>query len=106
MNKAFYVNDSSEEHGEIVFAETRNQAKANADLDCDYIERSVRREKKYDKYAETGVPTEVLLTDGWWFTCNKCSNYYVTEENGGIVINGKVYCARCAQAKEATNANS
>ena len=99
MGKAYYVSDVDNEHGEIVFADTPSQAKQMANLDCEYIERRAKREPQYDKYAETGVPREVLFDNGWWFTCDtpKCYEYHVTQDNGGMVIDGKVYCTKCAE---------
>ena len=95
--KAYYVTDHEEEHGEIVFADTHGQAKQWANLDCDYIDRRARREPRYDQYVDTcEVPKEVLLNDGWWFTCDKCFERDVTKENGGQAINGEVYCSECA----------
>lgn len=99
MKKAYYVCDFQEERGEIVFADNANQAKAWADLDCEYIDRRAKREPKYDQYADTGVPRAVLFDDGWWFTCDNCYREYVMKDRGGVIISNMVYCSECAAKK-------
>ena len=97
--KAYYVCDIDNEHGDIVFADTPSQARQWADLNCDYIDRRATRAAKYDKYADTGVPKEVLFDDGWWFSCDtpKCYEIHVTKDDGGMIIDGKLYCAKCVE---------
>jgi len=98
--KAYYVSDYDNEHGEIVFAPTPSKAKHWADLNCDYIDRRAERRPQYDKYVKDGAPKEVLFDDGWWFSCDnpKCHEYHVTKDDGGMIIDGKLYCAECAKA--------
>lgn len=103
--RAWFVTERGyEEYSRIVFAETRGQAQAEGAslLDRDFMEVSAVRAKKYDKYAEDmTVPIDVLLKDGWWFTChglNCCNEVYQDDiENGGMILNGMPYCPDCAR---------
>jgi len=99
-NKAYYVSDYDNEHGEIVFAPTNSKARHWADLNCDYIDRRAERRPQYDKYVTTGVPKDILFNDGWWFSCDsaKCHEYHVTQDDGGKIIDGKLYCADCLKS--------
>ncbi len=90
----------------IAFAETRNEARniGRSELDREYMEVTATRKKEYDKYADQEeVPCEVLVKDGWWFTCygDYCyRNHNVDQEaidhDGARIIDGKPYCGKCA----------
>lgn len=103
--KAYYVTEIGYgEYSRIIFAESRNKAKAEgaAELDRDYMEVTAVRAPKYDQYADDmAVPVEVLLQDGWWFTCHgiNCGKqiYQDEIESGGRVIDGFPYCAECVK---------
>lgn len=101
--KAFMVREPDEGNSMIVFAETRGQAKmkafASEELGYhDYIELEAVRKPKFDQYSGQGyVPPQALLDDGWWFWCDKCGEEHITKEDGARVIDGQVYCAKCAR---------
>lgn len=86
--KAYIVSDKYSEVGStVVWAETFNKAKAQALNDdifdgFEYIELNARREKDFDKYAESKkIPIQELLDKCWWFSCKKCGKEYLDQES-------------------------
>jgi hypothetical protein len=99
--KAWYVSDK-DGYGYIVFTETRGKARVLGmyELERDFIDVNVKRERKYDEYAEKGyVPIEVLLKDGWRFECCGCYSMVTVEDvlRGGLVREENVYCTDCVR---------
>ena len=99
--KAWCVTEIGYEgYGKIVFAETRGKAKAEGAslLDRDFMEVKVSRTKQYDRYTGRGVPADVLLRDGWRFTCAECGHSVYQEDikNGGKKVGDMTYCPKCA----------
>lgn len=93
----------------IVFAETRGKARSEgaSELDRDYMEVSINREARYDQYADKGeVPLEVLLKDGWWWTCKECDRQVTQVDidyKGAKIISGVPYCGDCVKEREVSN---
>jgi len=91
--------DSSDDHDCIVFTETAGKARVLGmfEFGCDFIDINVRREKKYDEFAERGyIPVDMLLKDGWWFECSGCFSK-VNKENNVLIRGKNVYCPDCAR---------
>ena len=102
--KAWTVTEhyNEEEYACVVFAETRNQARAigAGELDREYMQVSATRCRHFDKYANKGeVPLETLFEHGWYWTCQGdcCTRLDQDdiENNGAKIIDGKPYCAKC-----------
>lgn len=97
MSKAWVISDNDFEQSQVVFCETRNQAKhiAACEFGEEYIHVNVRREKKYDQYFKNGVSESVLLDDGWFYWCFECGRQVFRETCPNLVIseNGFIYCS-------------
>lgn len=107
MKKAWIASEGDIGDGRsvVVFAETRNEARgigAN-ELHREYMEVSAVRKKEYDQYVDQmEVPCEVLIKDGWWFTChgdfcyrNDNVDQEAIDHDGARIIDGKPYCGKC-----------
>jgi hypothetical protein len=88
---------------EVVFAETRDRAKANGpECDfCGFIDRSVRRAPEFDERPPS--QRDLVVDHGWHHDCNgpKCwkvvHGYDFTEGPAVSDDRGDVYCsAACA----------
>jgi len=72
--KAWLLENPYDDEGRqaIVFADTRNEAKLQADcynIDCDWIDLRATRAKNYDgmENLSTQELYRILWRDGWWF---------------------------------------
>lgn len=103
MMKAWIVRElRGEEHCKIIFAETRGKAKSEgaSELDREYMEVEATRAKQYDQYADQReVPIEILLKDGWWWTCHGGCGKQIYQNDidnkGARLIEGVPYCTKC-----------
>lgn len=89
------------EHAAIVFAATAESAlrRGMARLPSDVPEDlTASRAEQYDQYAEAGeVPFEVLIENGWIFTCDHCGGEIDQETDEGSRRCGRLTfcCQRC-----------
>lgn len=96
--KAFHV--QGYEYGVVVFDERHVSARRRGAemLDEEFRDVTCRRKPEWDQYAETGIPIQVMLDAGWWFTCagRRCDTMCETGD-GSVVIEDNVYCEECAR---------
>lgn len=97
---AWVVTDDYEGHAVVVFHHHGIAARRiGADeLEIAFENAECKRNKALDKYAETGVPTEVLVKEhGWYWECFNCGTRVSDgDENidDAVFINDVVYCSR------------
>ena len=99
--RAWIVSTYDNEYSDVVFAETRGQAKAWADLpECPFLDRRVHRAPALDQYRDKpGGPTrEDLRKHGWVYECDGCDTVVFPDEGG--VIDGQIYCDECLLAQQ------
>lgn len=105
--KAYQID--GDENSVIVFAkhDVVARRKGAGQLDQDFESVRCRRVASYDKFAGKGfVPTDVLVSGGWWFECSGCSLRITSdhEDDDGneitpIYCDHEVWCsARCQAA--------
>ncbi|NRD30972.1 hypothetical protein HQQ92_03980 [Shewanella sp. DC2-4] len=112
--KAFQVQEHCEGAACIVFHQHAAAARriGAGELNLTFEDdMSVTRCPEYDQYAEQGnVPYQVLLADGWCFTCYQCGNPIKAEDDEGnatdieavICIGEAFYCSKaCHSHKQA-----
>lgn len=97
MKKAYLVRSSMEDYAEIIFAETPGKSKTQSSYDDDFIDISAKRVPQFDSYRELGyVPKNILIEDGWWFTCDDCSEQVTDEDDYGYdPTHDLIYCSDC-----------
>ena len=95
---AWYVTDSSEEWGEIVYATSRGQArmKGAAIGDGEFCDISARRRPQYDEFDPRGPSRERLFNDGWWFECEACPRQARAGDGVATFREGGAWCDECA----------
>lgn len=73
--KAYACTEDCEGTGGIIFANSNIAARKDAASiwgDGELAGWRVHRAPGLDKYQDTGVPTWILIADGWYFECNGC----------------------------------
>lgn len=101
--KAFHVQDKENSWDEachqIVFADSRAQAKYNSEAHSNgvpWTDILAKRKPQFDQYAETKVvPKSEYVADGWVFECDKCYSFSATN-----VKDNKVLCDDCCEVIE------
>ena len=91
-HKAYYVSDSSEEEGAIVYAKTNGDAKRRgANLfDDDWGGVSARRAPEWDGHYPHGPTDDEKWESGWHFECCICS--CLAGKGYGLRLEGEAYC--------------
>lgn len=104
--KAYHVYDNEnygeEACNEIVFAETREQAKYKSEAYSNgvpWTDITAIRKPIFDQYAETGIPRSAYIAEGWYFECDECSSFSATR-----MIGEKVLCDDCFEGLESESA--
>ncbi len=93
--KAYKLACADFDHGQkIVFAENSRAARQSCwpdRCDCAYIEQTVRRAPKLDKYAPGPLTIEDYLAEGWFWECHDCGEQCWAEDNP-VVAGELVFC--------------
>lgn len=100
-----YIEDSYEEGGsEIVFAETREQAKYKSELYGEYLWVEIRatRYTKFDN-PEGKMTDRLYLQNGWVVLCDCCDEpIYNVDEDTRFDSADRAYCSQeCLSKREA-----
>ena len=93
--KAYACTEDCEGTGGIIFAQTNLEARKSASNiwgDGELAGWNVHRAPGLDKYHAKGVPTWVLIADGWNFECNGCGMRMdeTSLEDEGLSVEGVV----------------
>jgi hypothetical protein len=102
--KAYKVSCSDEDHGCCIeFAERGKDVSKlshSEHCDCPLLEREVRREPRFDKYAPGPLTIANHLTEGWYWQCANCEALLHAEDRPLIDEDGRnaVCDARCADS--------
>jgi len=98
--KAFIVSDR-DGRGAVVFADTPSQARAWADLDSDYVDRSARRFPEMDGREKTPPTLRELVSDHGWFAFCRCCERSVFADCPDAVwqSDDEVFCSEACVAQ-------
>lgn len=108
---AYIVNETYENTGGVVFATSKREAlKWGADQYADGEKELVEavRRKDLDRYEATGVPSSILVEEGWWFECSGCGMLIQNDalEEAGLrasdvvgTEHGRTYCCHACRAQ-------
>lgn len=95
-------------NAEVVFAETRGQARWHnlfvTECEADPLRLGVKRVRKFDQYAEAGkVPDRVLIEHGWFVICDPCGSHVnatsVEDEEAVFNDQGDAFCSQACYDK-------
>lgn len=106
--------EDGEDRCEIVFADTRNEARRAADTqDAEWLQITAKRAPKFDGLTNPRALSMMQLLEGWWFFCVDCEHkvdvdgcWDCAEEEAGedeyagdrldgafVTRNGDVFCS-------------
>src|SRR4051812_21213850 len=94
--KAYKLSCRDDDHGaRIVFATRgKNVRGYSTDMcDCDFIDRYVHRDERFDKYAPGPVTAAQYLAEGWYWDCSGCGKT-MHGDDGPIYTATRVFCDR------------
>jgi hypothetical protein len=101
MPKAWRIEiiDDDEGRAAIVFAETRNLAKAQSEWDCTFIELRAVRAPEFDDVPAGELERAQLEDGGWWFECHDCYRHVSDETETRVYRDGWFCSSRCCIGK-------
>lgn len=102
--KAYKVDCDDAGHGAVIVFANRGKdvgRRAGPDsCDCEFIQRCVHREPKFDKYAPGPVTPSQYLVEGWYCGCSGCDKQ-VWGDHDFVIADDRVFCSRECLLREA-----